>query len=441
MKLTEIFTPNEQPTVTYVRREQRGLEDQLRSAIETPKMVVSLSGPSKTGKTVLLKSILMEDDLIYLRGAYIKSVDDFWSSILSWFETPSSEVTATSTSIGGAISATAGGEVGIPFVAKGKTEVEGTGTYASVTGVQKTRYIDPAKQVVKEISGSSFTVLLDDYHYMTETLQSEIAKIIKSLAESGVRICTALVPHRAEDVLKANTELKGRLISIDIPEWEEAELRLIGERGFSELNVEIEIATLKRLTAEAMGSPQLMQVLCFNLCQQIGVIETVSGEKRPLVVPENKIVATLEASANFASSADLVQALHSGPKVKGTPRTQYDLNDGSRGDVYRAILLAITGDPVERDFTYDEIYQRVKKVCVGEGPTGQSISQSLNHMCSIAAANSKGYIIMEWDDDNLHIADPYLAFYMRASSKIEKLGKRRQSSSLELAPGSEDDHR
>lgn len=425
MKLTEVFTPNDQPTVTYVRREQRGLEDQLRAALETPKMVISLSGPSKTGKTVLIKSIISEDDLIYLRGAYIKSAEDFWASILSWFEAPSVEVVTTSTSVGGAIAATAGGEIGVPLVAKGKAEVEGTGSYESVKGVQRTVYKDPPSQVIKEIGGSSFTVLVDDYHYMPEDTQVEIAKIIKSLAESGVRICTALVPHRAEDVLKANTELKGRLISIDIPEWEELELRTIAERGFAELNVEIAPAVLRRLSAEAMGSPQLMQVLCLNLGQQIGLLETCAGDKSRMDVPEPKLITTLDASANFASSGDLVQALHSGPKVKGTARTQYDLFDGSRGDVYRAILLAITNDPVSRDFTYDDLYQRVKKVCVRESPTGQSISQSLNHMCTIAASNSKGYIIMEWDDNNLHIADPYLAFYMRASSKIEQLGKKK----------------
>ena len=67
MRLTEVFTPNDQPTVTYVRREQRGLEDALRGALGTPKMVTSLSGPSKTGKTVLIKSVLDEDDLIDLR--------------------------------------------------------------------------------------------------------------------------------------------------------------------------------------------------------------------------------------------------------------------------------------------------------------------------------------------------------------------------------------
>ena len=121
------------------------------------------------------------------------------------------------------------------LVAKGKIEVEGSGTYQSTKAVKKTFYRNPYDQVVREIGGSDFVILLDDYHYMPEPTQVEVAKVRNSLAESGVKICTALVPHRAEDLLKANAELRGRLVSIEIPEWELDELRLIAERGFDAL--------------------------------------------------------------------------------------------------------------------------------------------------------------------------------------------------------------
>ncbi len=421
-RLNDVFTPNDQPTITYVRREQRGLEVRLKSALATPKIVASLSGPSKTGKTVLIKSVLSEDDLIYLRGAYIRSVDEFWQHILASFEAPSSEAVTESRTAGGTIGGSAGGEAGVPLVAKGKAQVDGSANYATTTSVEKVIPKNPHSQVVKEIGGSSFTILLDDYHYMPIEIQIEIAKIIKSLAESDVSICTALVPHRSEDVLKANPELRGRVVSIDIPDWEVGELRLIAERGFAALNVVIDHDVITHLASEAMGSPQLMQVLCLSLCHQLGILEFQGEAPARFDVDQKAMDLTLEVSANFASSAELVQALHSGPKVKGQPRTQYDLYDGTRGDVYRAILLAITSDPVARDFSYDEIYQRVKNVCVHDSPTGQSISQSLNHMCNIAKQNSQGHPIMEWDDANLHIADPYLAFYMRASRKIGQLG-------------------
>ena len=422
MRLDTIFTPNDQPTITYVDRSHRDLEKTLRSALLTPKMVTSLSGPSKTGKTVLLKSVIDEEQLIYLRGAYIKSLDDFFKAILSWFEAPSEIVTSVTASTSANLGAQAGSDFNIGF-AKGKGALEGGAEFSKSSTEGKTFGLNPFDQIVKEISFSDFAIFLDDYHYMPREVQEDVAKVIKSLAEAGVRVCTALVPHRAEDVLKANPELKGRLISIEIPEWDTEELRLISTRGFAALNAKLDDRISQRLAAEAMGSPQLMQVLCLNLCQQLNLQTIVIEEPQELNVSEEVFAQTLKMSANFASSSELVQALHSGPKVKGTPRTQYELTDGTRGDVYRALLLAVTSDPITRDFSYDEIYQRVRRVCRREVPTGQSISQSLKHMCNIASQQSQGRMILEWDDANLHIADPYLAFYMRASSKIEQLGK------------------
>ena len=50
---TDVFTPNDFPEHTYVRREGEDLEQRLERALATPKVVVSISGPSKSGKTVL----------------------------------------------------------------------------------------------------------------------------------------------------------------------------------------------------------------------------------------------------------------------------------------------------------------------------------------------------------------------------------------------------
>lgn len=384
-------------------------------------MITSLSGPSKTGKTVLLKRVIDQNNLIYLRGAYIKSLEDFWRAVLAWFETPDSESTSSSLTVGGSLSARGSGEVGTSWLAKGKVEAEGSGGASTTNTKTKHIPIDPFEQIVREISESDFTILIDDYHYMPTSTQKDVAKAIKSLAESSVNICTASVPHRSEDLLRANSELKGRIVAIDIPEWNIDELTAIAERGFGALNIGINKNTIKRIANEAMGSPQLMQVICLNLCVELGITNSANDEKKTISVTDSTLQRALEASANFASSADLVQALHSGPKVKGQQRTQYSFTDGSRGDVYRAILLAVTSDPISRDFTYDEIYRRVKSVCEKEFPTGQSISNSLNHMCLIAQEIAQEQTVMEWDDANLHIADPYLAFYMRASAKIDQL--------------------
>ncbi len=64
MGIQQIFAPNDTPTVTYVDRGYRMLEQKIRDYYEIPNVVVSVSGPSKSGKTVLIKKVVPEDYLI-----------------------------------------------------------------------------------------------------------------------------------------------------------------------------------------------------------------------------------------------------------------------------------------------------------------------------------------------------------------------------------------
>ena len=50
----DVFVPNGTPTVTYIKRTSEKNEEKLAAALEIPRMVISVSGPSKTGKTALI---------------------------------------------------------------------------------------------------------------------------------------------------------------------------------------------------------------------------------------------------------------------------------------------------------------------------------------------------------------------------------------------------
>ena len=61
MRVFDVFTPTGVPTHTYVDRREHNLEMQLRNAIRTPGMIASLSGPSKSGKTVLIRKVIDQE--------------------------------------------------------------------------------------------------------------------------------------------------------------------------------------------------------------------------------------------------------------------------------------------------------------------------------------------------------------------------------------------
>lgn len=423
MKINQIFTPNDIPTITYVGREDLKLEERLSEFLSIPKMITSISGPSKTGKTVLVKKVIHEDLIVPVVGPALVNAEDVWSHALRWMEAPTTSTKTVTKGHSASLSGTGGGEIGIPLVAKGKASTTLSGATSSTEATAQTFSAGGLAQVIKEIANSSFVLFLDDFHYIKPEIREDIGRQLKAAADNGVRILTASVPHRSDDVVRSNSELRGRVAALDVGKWEERHLTMIARKGFSHLNVDLAPALERRLASEAHGSPQLMQTICYCLCDATGIAGIQKDHKR-LDVSEAQINEALSRTSQFTDFTKMVSTLHSGPRTRGTERKVHNLIDGSSGDVYRAVLLAIKSNPVSLSFTYEELINRVKLVCQGESPAGSSITQCLEQMQTICEQTQVGSQILAWDGDNLDIVDPYFAFFLRCSDKMSTLSKR-----------------
>ncbi len=116
-KATEVFVPSDYPTTTYVEREDERLERRVREAVETPRSPISISGPSKTGKTALVRKIVGEENLIHIFGSQIEKPSDMWDSVLNWMATPASITAGSASTETLTPNATISGTIGIPGVA------------------------------------------------------------------------------------------------------------------------------------------------------------------------------------------------------------------------------------------------------------------------------------------------------------------------------------
>lgn len=419
MRVDEVFTPNDVPSVTYVTREDHKLEEQLRAALKMRNTVVSISGPSKAGKTVTLKKIIDQNYVITLSGSNIKGVNDLWRQIFAWIGETLEITKSDGVGFEIGIRTNIEGEAGIPLLAKGKAGAGADAKVGHQSGQTKVVPIDPYQKIAEEIGGSDFVIFIDDFHYIEREAQKEISKCIKTLAENNVKFCLASVPHRSDDAVRANTELRGRLATVDFTYWGEEELQKIALQGFEALNIKLNIENISKLARESIGSPQLMQLLCLNVCGQRQIKERQQFET-VIDLSAEELKEILERASQFANFSSTLQAMHSGPRVRGNERKQFRFVDESTGDVYRAILLAIRSDPRALTFRYDDILERVKAICVGESPSGSSITSSLAQMEEIAEA-SGGSAILDWDEDNLNVIEPYFLFYLRCSPKINQV--------------------
>lgn len=418
-RTTEVFTPSDMPSYTYVQRPTHNLEERLRQAFEVPKMIVSISGPSKSGKTVLVNKVVEKDNLIHLSGATIRSADELWSQALQWMDVATTrvETRGSSTEVGAEVQGE--GKVGIPLVAEGKAGAKGSIERSTTHEISNTFSSGGLQQVVQEIGGSSFVLFVDDFHYIPKVVQTEIGKQIKAAAEAGVRICTASVPHRKDDVVRSNPELRGRVTSIDNDYWNEDELAQIAHTGFAELNMDIAPKVIQRFAREAFGSPQLMQAICLYACFEQKLYETLPKMQR-FEISFVDIERIFESASTLTNFSSMIEQLHKGPRQRGVERKEYSFTDGSRGDVYRCLLLAMKADPPRLSFKYDDMLQRVEAVCRGDRPSGSSVNQALEQMTNIARMVQEAPVL-EWDEDVLDIIEPYLLFFLRSSTYLQSL--------------------
>ncbi|MBK8648537.1 MAG: hypothetical protein IPN16_18735 [Gemmatimonadetes bacterium] len=366
-----------------------------------------------------MEKVVGRDNLITITGAGIESADAIWERALDWMGAPQTEDRSHSLSGTIGVESAAKAVMSIPLVVKGEVDL---GVKAEVeAGKERTRGYRRRglAQVVEEIANSPFVILLDDFHYMPRAVQEDAAKAVKEAVRLGVKVCTAAVWHRADDVVRANPELRGRVRAVDLSYWSLGELRRIGEEGFGALNARVDPQCIERFAREAAGSPQLMQLICLTACFTLDL-----REKRLIphsVIPHDAAIKSIleqtSASTDFRS---LVDVLDAGPKTRGIERKTYEFTDGTEGDVYRCLLKAVAADPPQLSLHYDDLLTRTAKLCTGDSPVGSSVVGTCVHMTRLAVERFANERALDWDDQKqiLDLPDPYLLFYLRWSGRL-----------------------
>jgi hypothetical protein len=427
MKLfaTEVFTPNQFPEYTYIERPKEDLEGKLRRALSTPNVITSLSGPSKSGKTVLAKKLVGDEYLIHVFGAEVTSGAALWERVLNWMDAPSSVTDLTLDSRANKTGSEVAGKGSLLVVeASGKATFDTTGTHSRSSSATKSD--NSLARVVRDIAKSDYVVFLDDFHYIPTDAQEDVARQLKAAGEKGIKICTATVPHRADNVVRSNPELRGRLAQVDTTFWSPFELLEIAKAGFSKLQVNIPTAKLMDIAREACGSPQLMQRICLDVCFNLG-IEKEFNEIKDLDFTPQQLQTILQQSSTHSDFGTMVANMHQGPKERGSERHVHKLVDGSSGDVYRVILMALSYDPPVMELPYSALKERIEKICKEDGPSASSIVQACRQIAKIALRIAPKERVLEWDDleltGTMSVVDPYFLFYLRRSKKLDALAR------------------
>lgn len=281
----EVFTPGDFPKHNYVFRKfvdpvsklLRNPEDDIQEALKRPGMIVQVSGPSKSGKTVALQQMLHESRLIRIHGSSIHSEDELWRAVAGELQLRVERKAATTLSVERGRESGAEGSIELGPVSVGGS-VGANATVGRETSNEHSIQDSLFKLAIEELTRESLFLFIDDFHTVPNSLKRFVAAQLKAAAERKVKIILAEVTHRADEPIESLQDLAGRIERVEFGAWSSDDLMSIGTKGFETLNLTVNEGTLVALAEEACGSPQLMQRLCLNLCQELRVDETLPSK-------------------------------------------------------------------------------------------------------------------------------------------------------------------
>jgi hypothetical protein len=412
VRMREVFVPGGLPHHTYVAREEFRLEERLRTVTDNLCKLVTITGPTKSGKSVLTQRVFPRDQVVWLDGGTIQDESEIWSGIvnqLGGFTKHGSETAAGTTAT---ITAEAKAQLTLPFLASASGGI--TPSYGEVRSRKTSQQRDDTSKniAISLLRESRRPLIIDDFHYLTRDQQASVVRALKALIFEGAPVVVLAIPHRRFDAVRVEKEMTGRVDQIEIPVWKSTELEAIPMLGFKLLNIDAPQDIAQRFAAESLGSPHLVQEFCRELCELNSIDET---KDCAFTMPPSMELKPLFGRVAQSTSKVVFDRLAKGPRQRAD-RKKRQFVDGTTGDVYVAVLRAIAlTKPGMTSIEYEEIRAKLRDILKGDAPNAQQVARVIDKMAEISATDQSSTPVLDWDKEQrrLHITDPFFAFFLK----------------------------
>ena len=387
LKAEKIFKPGAFPEYTYVSRnyENTGISYELRlkQALRTAGCLTSIIGPSKMGKIILCEQVIGLDNIVEVSGADFNENTDFWAIIAA--------------------------KVGLPYMGEITTERASTEGKSEERDSKSEKYILSKDKIIRYYIENNKILVIDDFHYASMEMQMKMAQQLKDAIRRELKVVVVSLPHRADDAIRQNADLSGRLSLINIEAWKEEDLKKIAIKGFDKLGIKITDNIAEKLAIECLTSPQLMQYICLSICTLL------EDEKKQEVNDEILEKAYRFTTINF-NYADVVSVLIKGPNPRGQQRKLYRTVDGKELDLYGIIVESLAKNPPMTELDFESFYNRIFNVIEENDRLKlekQTVRNHLNHLQELLEGKEEIYRAIEWKDGKVYVLDPLFLFYLR----------------------------
>lgn len=350
LKAEDVFRPGAFPEYTYISRKSAvsdlSYEFRLMQALKVSGFLTSLIGPSKMGKTILCEKVVGFENIVEVSGADLSVEIDFWKLVAA--------------------------KAGLAYEGEFSSEKRIAATSDKYS--KKETYSLTKDKIIEYYKKENLVLVIDDFHYAPEEKRMQIAQQLKDAIRRGFKAIVVSLPHRADEAIRRNADLSGRLSMINMEPWDVNDLKEIAKVGFQRLGIQIEDMVASQIAVESLSSPQLMQYICLNIC----TILEMSGGDAKCVKQEILKTAYRYTTANF-EYGDVVALMQKGPNMRGKGRNRFCAYDGQEYDIYELIVKSIAENPPIMRLEFEDVKERIYRLLADDckKPAPQAIKESL----------------------------------------------------------------
>ncbi len=386
LRAEDVFRPGAFPEYTYISRKSTvsdlPYEFRLMQAIRVSGFLTSLVGPSKMGKTILCEKVIGFENIVEVSGADFDEDTDFWKLISA--------------------------KAGLAYEGQFASEKLIFSTSKKYT--KKEIFSLTKDKIIEYYRENNLVLVIDDFHYAPAGKRIQIAQQLKDAIRRGFKAIVVSLPHRADEAIRQNADLSGRLSLINMELWKVDDLKEIAKLGFGKLGIFIEDSVAAQIAVESLSSPQLMQYICLNIC----TILEMSGEKNKQIGQEILETAYRYTTANF-EYGDVVFLMQKGPNTRGKSRNTFRTVDGHDHDIYELIVKSIAENPPIMKLEFEDVKEQIYRLLAdgSKTPSPQMIRESLVKLQELLYEREDIFKVLDWKEGVLYILDPLFLFYLR----------------------------
>lgn len=271
--LKQVFGTQRNLLLNYVSR--TNVDDLLNECIYRKQHVVIFGG-SKQGKTCLRKKNLSNDQYILINCQAESTIQSINQQIL---KLAGFEVTVSKNkTVKGEAKVIA--STSLPFLIKGTGEMGGF-IESNVTKEPLDIDLSNVNDIQNALNSVGFKkiIVLDDFHYLSFTVQRAFAYQLKVFFdESDIIFIVVGVWLEHNRLTRLNGDLANRVISIDADIWEPESLLTVIKKGEKLLNLEFSDELRDEICEASFDCVHVIQDVCFRICKKLEIYKTVQTQ-------------------------------------------------------------------------------------------------------------------------------------------------------------------